>query len=295
MKIEKFLAIRTVAARQFLTCSPTTPVQAFCCGPSDQLSDDNEWQLHVYANAHPGTEAHDDLKRELRGLAVPFEIIESGRFSFIPPGGKRLEIQATVTPEIAISPDDEEEYGTLGMLVSRPADCPYLLTCNHVIAGASGVYTAAHQLIASNVQSASDQDAAIAKLNNGVPYDPKFPPIGLPTLKLPPKNPAVGMEVVQAGAKSGRVITGTIACWPCDVCVNGSVYSDVAIVQDPSFAEHGDSGSIAIEKSTGIPVGMLFACESDPVTKECSGRVLIAALPGVLSSLNVTPILTACP
>jgi hypothetical protein len=139
MKIEQFLEIRAIAARQFLTCSPTAAVQAICCAPSDQLGDDGDWQLHIHANARRGTKAHDDLTRELNALAAPFEIIESGRFSFIPPGAKHLQIQAPVSPEIAISPDDEDEYGTLGMIVSKPGDCPYLLTCNHVIAGACGV------------------------------------------------------------------------------------------------------------------------------------------------------------
>lgn len=298
MNAQKLLGMHASAARRVLNCSLANPVHAVCCGPADPLNVDSEWMLHIHVHEEAKTEALEAVQRELETLHAPSQIISTARFSLIPPSEKVSRLAGAVGPETQIKPtQDALTHGTLGMLVSKGNECPYLLTCNHVIQDAKFVFTADDQQIALDAQPAADFDAAIAKLKPGVAYDPSFP-ASLGRVTLPAQNPSVGMEVVQAGAESGTAVFGTITCWPCAACVfdgsDLSYFSDVAVIAKSSFAQHGDSGSIVIDKASGAPVGILFACASED-SDACVGPVLMAALPAVLASLGVTPILTPCP
>ena len=300
MDIQEILEIRKRVVQKLLKCTVTNPVQAVSCGPDDPCSEDAEWILHIYTPDDLEEKALDVLKRTLESFDAPFNIIPGERFSLLPPATKRAGLPGGVGPESAISHDQSGDYGTLGMIVKRNGTDRYLLTCSHVAPNGSDVYSADGTLIATNAEaidldaSSVVADAAIAKLKDGVNFSASFPPAMQPVTDTP-QSPAVGMKVKQAGAASvSPPRFGCIAQWPCDACIYISPtksrhFTNVAVVKDPTFAQHGDSGSIVVDQSTGNPVGIAFACRSIHANA-CQGPVLIASLPEALGYFHATPV-----
>jgi hypothetical protein len=200
---------------------------------------------------------------------------------------------ASIGPGSTIFPDKGTESGTLGMIVSRGANL-YLLTCSHALAGATAVYA---RIESKRVRIADEirripllpnskivADAAVARLLSGVEVTASFPAL-MGNVTATPMSPAIGMEVLHHGAASRQVRSARIAKWPLQVRIKmaGKLlhFANVAATDSAVFAARGDSGSIAVDRDTGNPVGIVFAC---------NGTVLLAPLAEALRHFRMTPV-----
>lgn len=164
---------------------------------------------------------------------------------------------------IAIYNPNAGGVGTLGLVATSDGQDRWVVSCYHVLGRPNGelfnddelIYqptdTAAGSVVAKTVANKSDAslDCAAARVEPGVQSNPTI--LGLPPLAAP-TVPAVGMRVIKSGRETG-VTEGVI--W--------SILGDQVVIRvGPGFppgynlCDIGDSGAIWVDRTTGAPVAL---------------------------------------
>jgi len=130
-------------------------------------------------------------------------------------------------------------------------------------------------------------DCAIAKLDAGVPFVPKVRRIKRPdgSVELDgyiagSSAPVLGEEVWKVGARTG-LTRGTVAA------ITGSEVEIHPKAPFTKVADHGDSGSVVVELSSGNIVSLLFAIDKPTLTLGYATSIV-----PVLTRLNITILAT---
>ena len=239
------------------------------------------------------------------------------QMAFVGGGANPKAKQRPIVGGISIAPLNQNFAGTLGCFV-KSASVPnssaiYVLSNNHVLSDvdrlpfgtkivqpasevtvstANDVFAVADRKIIIDFNSPNLFDAALAMVtDNSLVSLGKM--LGIPNYTPQLATPLPNMRVIKSGRTTG-VTEGIITA----IKVNG-VRVNYAAVGQPSkvatfnnciqivgingkpFSDHGDSGSVILEKSTGKPVALLFAGDG-ATTTACD-------LPSLCRRLNVIP------
>lgn len=191
---------------------------------------------------------------------------------------------------VSIGPCDRQETGTVAGLVRDANDRTYVLSNNHVLAGANGVAINAgirqpgeldggscpadvvarlSKFVKLNFgqYSLNYVDAAIAQILPGRFTSRMRRQGGLEQLHPPLADPVVGLAVHKSGRTTGHT-AGTIADVFCDVTVqygpNYACFSgQMRVVGNAgAFSQRGDSGSLVTTTAGDHPVGLLFTSDA---------------------------------
>jgi hypothetical protein len=297
MDIPTLLNIRTKVVSDLLVCSQPGPIQGVCAGPDDPCDGDDNWKIQIYTRRPLGEREHNELVGILDTYEVPYNILYRGKLSFLSGPVIRPAATGEVAPGNSIFADGNS--GTLGLIVTKDGNDRYLFTCSHILGDAKdvcGLVGGNRQKIATVTCSTDFQtprivaDAGIAKLVNGVPFSTTFPR-QLGNVRSDVVTPAPGMKIAQFGAQTQQKTKACVVHSPCDFCLEepgGGFFhfANVAVTDSADFAQHGDSGSIAVtDEASPSLVGIVFSFFSDQ-----GGPLLIGSLQPALNNFAVKPV-----
>jgi hypothetical protein len=146
--------------------------------------------------------------------------------------------------------------GTLGSIVFEPLTLePLGLSCHHVLVGSDGqvddgIKNAEGDVIGSLLRWNETFDCAVFRIDSGKPVSLDIK--GIPTFNGAAGSafPAIGMTVIKSGKTTG-VTVGMV----------DGVGTDISIVPVLGnlvpFADHGDSGSLALATPSSAAIGLL--------------------------------------
>ena len=163
---------------------------------------------------------------------------------------------------IVIVARTENNFGTLGMVLTKNGADRWGLTCGHVLGPLAGPVPSADPVfqpdnsatafrVGETVSAVADAtlDCAAFKIDVAVTASKEILGIGTPTA---PKPPAIGMRVIKSG-RSTQITEGTIDSVT-GARVEIKIRSDYPAAYD--LSDPGDSGAVWFEQSTLAPVAL---------------------------------------
>jgi hypothetical protein len=163
---------------------------------------------------------------------------------------------------IVIVARTENNFGTLGMVVTKTGVDRWGLTCGHVLGPLAGPVPPADPVfqpdnsattfrVGETVSTVADPtlDCAAFRIDAGIPISKEILGIGTPAA---PKAPATGMRVIKSG-RSTEVTEGEIDSVT-GARVEIKLRSDYPAAYD--LSDPGDSGAVWFEQSTLAPVAL---------------------------------------
>lgn len=254
----------------------------------------------------------------VNGQAIDVRIIVTGRFVSLgggPPGGPPPpQIRAgdrvmASWQEGTVHPvQKKSQVGTIGAILRKAGDPkPWLLSANHVIGINCRATNRNFQVNRTDGGTPGETIGTVVKCirmtsSDLCPADAAAVQIDLPTGRIATAHPS-GLASRTPFPISSQMAPGTVsfkktgattgstesqlvaveATLDVDVEFRGNVQMSNQIVTSP-FADHGDSGALAVEKTSGQPVGLVVAF-TDPDQPGEQQLTVLSPIESVLAAL----------